>query len=94
MLDLLAYLLIGIGVTGVAVLDDLIVAKTNGFDPGDYLDWYNERRDLYTGTKEWLVLSIIWGLLVWPFRILDFVEKQDDRFEAYEAYLKQEEEES
>ncbi len=103
MLNLLWYVLIGIGVAILMVIDEWIGAKLMGFSVDDYSDWFIDEYDDGIVSDEYPMgcrnegwykaFKVIIGLVLWPFRAGYFHDRQIERYNAYIAYLNEEEEE-
>lgn len=87
MLNLLLYLVVGLCACVVVAIDEVIMAKNNGFAVFDYLDWFSKNTQDVKCGKSWNVFAFIWGLLIWPIRVLVMYTDQYDRFKAYKAYI-------
>lgn len=103
MLNLLWYVLIGTGVAVLVVIDEFVAAKAWGFSLEDYSDWFLEEYDYGIYSDEYpkwcphrglyCTFAGMIGLVLWPLRAMEFHNRRDERFKAYIAYLKENEEE-
>ena len=98
MLNLLWYVLIGIGVAFLALADDCILVKAHGYSVGDYIDWLADAYHLYPDngrpiSKSMNVFASLWGLMLWPLRFIDMHNGQDERIIEFIAYLNEKTEE-
>lgn len=103
MLNLLWYVLIGIGVAILMAIDEMIGAKLMGFSVDDYIDWFIDEYDFGIVSDEYpmgcrnegryATIKGIIGLVLWPFRAGYFHDGQIERYNAYIAYLNEKTEE-
>lgn len=72
MLNLLLYVLIGIGAIVIAYIDLLIAVKQDGHSVILFLDWFDK-------TYSWkepnvsvtfAIFATLWGMIIWPLRLL------------------------
>lgn len=87
MLNLLWYLLIGIGAFVVYAIDELIVAKTNGISIDDYIDFLYEFGVDISENLRWFVFSFVWGLVIWPIRMFTSLADRNRRIEKIAEWV-------
>lgn len=81
MLKLFIYLIVGF-ITVVGVLSiHLIRAELKGFAA---LDWWDKYDPLYGETRESFLIKFLFGMMIWPIRVIQFMMEIDDLYEAYD----------
>lgn len=81
MLKLFIYLIVGF-ITVVGVLSiHLIRAELKGFAA---FDWWDKHDPLYGETRESFLIKFLFGMMIWPIRVIQFVMEIEDLYEAYD----------
>ena len=81
MLKLFIYLIVGfITVFGVLSIH-LIRAELKGFAA---LDWWDKYDPLYGETRESFLIKFLFGIMIWPIRVMQFMMEIEDLYEAYD----------
>lgn len=87
MLNLLWYLLIGVGAFVVYAIDELIVMKANGISIDDYIDFAYEFGVDISENLRWFIFTFIWGLVIWPIRIFSALADRNRRIEKIAEWV-------
>lgn len=87
MLNLLWYLLIGIGAFVVYAIDELIVAKANGISIDDYIDFFYGFGVDISENLRWFVFAFVWGLVIWPIRMFTSLADRNRRIEKIAEWV-------
>lgn len=81
MLKLFIYLIVGLITIFCVVSIHLIKAELKGFAA---FDWWDKHNPQIGETRESSVVKFIFGLMIWPMRVIEFVESIDDLYKAYD----------
>ena len=81
MLKLFVYLIVGfITMFGVTLIH-VIRAELKGFAA---FDWWDKHNPPYRETIESSLIKFLFGMMIWPIRVIQFMMGIEDLYEAYD----------
>ena len=81
MLKLFIYLIVGLTTIFGVVSIHLIRAELKGFAA---FDWWDKHNPPYEETRESSLIKFLFGMMIWPVRVMRFMMEIDDLYEAYD----------
>lgn len=80
-LKLLAWMIMGFITIYATVLIHFIVAERGEYDPGE---WWSKHTPELLGEMNYIWLRFIFGLIIWPIRVIQFCMSIPWLYEQYE----------